>query len=86
MHRLEHGTGDHDVEYNLTTNGLIRFRNKIYVLDSSELKKAILRDFNSKPYSGHRGYQKRLTIVKNIYHWPNLKKDVVDFVARCLDC
>ena len=24
--------------------------------------------------------------MKKLYYWPNLKKEVVDFVARCLDC
>jgi len=44
------------VDYHLTMDGLVRFRHKIYVLDNSELKKLILRDFHAKPYSGHLGY------------------------------
>lgn len=24
--------------------------------------------------------------MKKFYYWPNLKKEVVEFVARCLDC
>ena len=39
-----------------------------------------------KPYSGHPGYQKTLITVKIFYYWLNLKRDVVDFVARCFDC
>lgn len=74
------------MDYHLKTYGLIKFRYKIYVLDSSELKKTILRGFHAKPCLGHRGYQNTLTTVKNIYHWSNLKKDVIEFVARCLDC
>ena len=74
------------MDYCLTADGLIRFRDNIYVLDSSELKKVILREFHVKPYSGQPGYQKTLTAVKKFYYWTNLKKDVVDFVARCLDC
>jgi len=58
----------------------------IYVSDDSHLKKVILREFHVKPYSGHLGYQKTLTAAKRSYYWPNLKRDVVDFVARCFDC
>ena len=82
----QQGEGDRDEEYHLTTDGLVRFRNKVYVLDNSELKKLILREFHVKPYSGHPGYQKTLTIVKKFYHWLDMKKEVVEFVARCLDC
>ena len=27
-----------------------------------------------------------LTTVKNFYHWPNLKKEVPEFVSRFLNC
>ena len=45
-----------DEEYHLMTDGLVRFKNKIYVSDNSELKKLILREFHVKPYLGHSGY------------------------------
>lgn len=43
------------MDYCLTVDGLVIFRDGIYVSDSSELKKVILRDFNANPYSGHPG-------------------------------
>jgi len=55
------------------------------VLDNSELKKLILREFHVKPYSSHPGYRNTLTIVKKLYYWPNLKKEMVEFVSKCLD-
>lgn len=75
-----------DVYYFLTVDGLVSFVERISVLDSSELKKVILRGFHVKPYSGHPSYQKPLTTVKIFYYWLNLKRDVVAFVARCFDC
>lgn len=80
------GTSVQDVDYCLTIDGLIRFRDMIYVSDNNELKKVILRGFHVKPYSSHPGYQKTLTAVKKFYYWMNLMKDIVEFVARCLDC
>jgi len=74
------------MDYCLTKKGLVRFRDRIYVPDSSDLKKVILREFHVKTYSYHLVYQKTLTIVKRYYYWPNLKRDVEEFVARCFDC
>ena len=74
-----------DEEYHLTTDGLARFKNMIYVLDSSELKKLILREFHVNLYSCHSGYHKTLTVVNKFYYWKNFKKEVADFFARCLD-
>jgi len=74
------------MDYCLTTDGLVKFRDMIYVSDNIELKKVILTEFHAKPYSGHLGYQKTLTAVKKLYYWLNLKRDVTEFVARCFDC
>eukprot|EP00253_Pinus_taeda_P030047 PITA_30047 len=85
LSRRVQGEGDRDEEDHLTINGLVRFRNMICVLDNSEPKKLILREFHVKLYSGHLGYQKTLTTLKKFYHWLNLKKEVAEFVARCMD-
>ena len=77
---------DRDEEYHLITYCVVRFRNKIYVSNNSELRKIILREFHVKLYSGHPGYQKTLKIVNKLFYCSNLKKEVVDFVARCMDC
>lgn len=74
------------MDYSLTIDGLVRFRDRIYVPDSNELKKVILREFHAKPYSGHPSYQKTLTMVKIYYYWPNLKRGVAEFVSRCFYC
>eukprot|EP00253_Pinus_taeda_P003285 PITA_03285 len=50
------GAGAQDVDYCLTVDGLIRFRDRIYVSDSVDLKKVILMEFHAKPYSGHPSY------------------------------
>jgi hypothetical protein len=38
------------------------------------------------PYAGHPGYQKTIVVVKSQYYWPGMKKKVVDFIVRCLEC
>lgn len=73
------------MDYHLTTDGLVRFRDNIYVLDNSELKKIILREFHVKQYSSHLGFQNTLTAVKKFYNWLKLKEEVTKFMARCLD-
>jgi len=78
-------TGDRDANYCITADGLVRFRYMIYVSNCSELKKLILREFCAKPYLGHPGYHKALTMIKKFYYWSNLKKEVAEFVARFLD-
>lgn len=63
----------------------MRFKDKIYVSDYSELKNLILREFHIKPYSGRLEYKNTFTMMKKFYYCLNLKKEVVEFVPRCLD-
>jgi hypothetical protein len=58
----------------------------IYVPNSQELKNLILREMHNVPYVGHLGYQKTIAAVKSQYYWPGMKKEFVDFIARCLEC
>jgi hypothetical protein len=59
---------------------------KIYVSNSKELKNMILREMHNAPYVGHPGYQKTIATVKRQYYWPGMKKEVVEYIAKCLEC
>jgi hypothetical protein len=73
-------------EYKLVNDEIIRYRGRIYVPNSQELKNMILREMHNVPYVGNPGYQKTIAVVKSQYYWPGMKKEVVDFIARCLEC
>jgi hypothetical protein len=51
-----------------------------------ELKNMILREIHNVPYAGNPGYQKTIAVVQSQYYWPGMKKEVVDFIAKCLEC
>ena len=38
------------------------------------------------PYVGNPGYQKTIVVVKSQYYWSVMKREVVDFIAKCLEC
>jgi hypothetical protein len=38
------------------------------------------------PYVGHPRYQKTIIVVRGQYFWPGMKKDVTDYLARCMEC
>jgi len=61
---LQQDTSDQGVDYHLMTNGLVIFRDEIYVSNDSELKKLILRKLYVKAYFGHLRYLKTLKVVK----------------------
>ena len=73
-------------DYKLDNDEILRYRGIIYIPNSQELKNMILREMHNVPYVGHPRYQKTVAVVKSQYYWPDMKKEVADFIARCLEC
>jgi hypothetical protein len=73
-------------DYKLDNDEILMYKGRIYVPNSQELKNLILREVHNVPYVGHPRYQKTITVVKIQYYWPGMKKEVVDFIARCWEC
>ena len=74
------------IDFKISANGSLKFKDRICVPDNEEIKKEILTEAHSTPYSVHPGTTKMYNDLKMHYWWPGMKKDVVEFVARCLTC
>jgi len=57
----------------LDRNGLLIFKNRLYVPYSIELRLTILDEVQKKPYSSHLGSQKIVTTLRKLFYWPNMK-------------
>jgi hypothetical protein len=73
-------------EYKLDNDEILKYKGIIYVPNSHELKYLILREMHNVPYAGNPDYQKTIATVKSQYYWLGMKKEVVDFIAKCLEC
>ena len=38
------------------------------------------------PYSGHLGYQKTIATARKQYFWTGMKKDMAEYISRCMNC
>jgi hypothetical protein len=61
-------------------------KNRIYVPSSGELRNVVLKEMHDVPYVRHPCYQKTITAVRSHLFWPGMKKDVVDYIAQCMEC
>jgi hypothetical protein len=58
----------------------------VYVPNVQELKLTILKEMYNVDYAGHLGYQKTVAAVKSHYFWPGMKKEITEYIARCMEC
>ena len=50
------------------------------------LREEILGEAHFAAYSVHPGATKMYHSIRDLYWWDGLKKDVADYVAKCLTC
>jgi hypothetical protein len=72
--------------YTLGTDGLLLYKNRVYVPNARELKMAILKEMHNVAYARHPGYHKTMAAVKGHYFWLGLKKGITEYIARCMEC
>ena len=73
-------------EFVRDATGLIRFKGRIGIPESSDLKKAVLEEAHKSRLSFHPGMTKMYQDLKQNFWWNGMKRDVAEFVAKCLTC
>ena len=57
-----------------------------YVPDVANLREEILEEAHFAAYSVHPGATKMYHSIRDLYWWDGLKKDIDEYVAKCLTC
>jgi len=58
----------------------------LVVASDNNLKRGVISAFHDPPYRGHPGIGNTIALLKQNYWWPNLKKDVEEYVKGCATC
>src|SRR6266702_7403905 len=56
------------------------------VASDNNLKRGVISAFHNPPYCRHPGIANTTALLKQNYWWPNLKKDVEEYVKGCTVC
>ena len=82
-----------EVKAGLRTDFVIRdgdnallYGNRLCVPDNTELKGKILEEAHSSAYAMHPGSTKMYRDLRENYWWNGMKRDIAEFVAKCLVC
>lgn len=67
-------------------NGIIRYKNKIWIAQNSALQTKLLHTFHSSALGGHSGITATYHRLKNHFTWKGMKKAVEDFIKQCTIC
>ena len=79
------GEGE-EIEFSVKEDGSLYYKDRVCVPSDSELKKAILDEAHSGSFSMHPGSTKMYQDLKVSYWWSGMKRDVSEFVTKCMMC
>ena len=65
---------------------VIYYRDRIFLTESSQLKKKILHASHDSPLSGHEGFTKTYRALKERFLCKGFKEDVLRHVRECEVC
>ena len=74
------------LEFSLDDSGVLWFGIRLCIPSSGGLLEEIMIESRSSSYSVHSGCIKIYRDLRESYWWPEMKKDINEFVSQCLTC
>ncbi|KAA0053208.1 pol protein [Cucumis melo var. makuwa] len=78
-------TGQGEV-FPISSDEDLMFEGRLCVPEDSAVKTELLTEAHSSPFTMHPGSTKMYQDLRCVYWWRNMKREVADFVSRCLVC
>lgn len=66
--------------------GLLRYKNRIWIGNNPQLQSKLLMAFHSSPVGGHSGVPVTYRRMKQLFSWRGMKKAVTSFIKSCSVC
>jgi hypothetical protein len=67
-------------------NGLLRFKNKVWLPNILTLKLKVMTALHASPVGGHSGFPVTYKRIKQHFAWTGMKKQIHTFVTSCSIC
>ena len=79
-------SSSHLNRYAIDERGKLHRDGRLCVPQDESLRKTILEDSHRSMMTIHPGGDKMYREMKRVFFWAGMKKDVSEFVSRCLVC
>ncbi|XP_075492386.1 uncharacterized protein LOC142530436 [Primulina tabacum] len=73
-------------EFGMNTDDLLTLRGRICVPSGNDIRRDVLTEAHTAPYSIHPGRTKIYQDLRRLYWWPGMKSDIAKFISECLTC
>ncbi len=74
------------LDFSVNNDGLLLQQGRMCIPDDVELRQIIMKEAYESPFAMHPGGIKMYRTVKEHYWWMGVKRDIADYVSKCLTC
>lgn len=67
-------------------DGILRYKGKLFIGDNTLLKTQLMSSFHNSAFGGHSGERSTYKRLQLIFHWPQMKHQVQQYVKNCPVC
>ena len=75
-----------NVGFSVDDQGVVKFKNRLVVPSSDELRRKILDEALNSKLSNHPKSNKMYHDLCHLYWWPNIKQDITKYISECDIC
>ena len=75
-----------ETDYSMKKDGGLFYKNKLCVSNVQELKNNLMYESHNTVFTIHPRGDKMYQELKKYYWWREMKKDIVEYVSKCLTC
>ena len=75
-----------ETEFIVNEDGFVYYRDRVCVPNDDELKKSLLEEAHKGFFAMYPGSTKLYQDLKTSYWWSKMKRDVSEFVTKCMVC
>ena len=79
-------THDKYNKFRIDTDGIIRYENRIWIPLDQALKDEILNEAHNSKFAIHLGSTKMFKDLSRHFWWSNMKREIAEWVSKCLTC
>ena len=73
-------------EFKIKEDGVLWYRDRLCVPNNKEIKKELMSEAHTTPYTSHPGSTKMYHNLKTTLWWSDMKREIAQFVSQCMTC
>nr|GFC01539.1 putative reverse transcriptase domain, ribonuclease H-like domain, aspartic peptidase domain protein [Tanacetum cinerariifolium] len=75
-----------EIHFEKRDDGGVYFFDRVWIPSVGGIRKLIMDEAHTSRYSVHPGADKMYYDLRDLYWWPGMKRDIAEYVSKCLTC